>query len=178
MGLTMALGALGVAQAGMSIAGGYAASTEAKYNARVKEQQAQMITAQQGLEAYQWDRQMGNVAGTTRARTAKAGLTMSGSPMAVLLDTQTQMELDKAIGQYNLEAQKRFALSEADMYKTKAKTAKQMGYMQGFTQLLQTGAIMADRGLFNKNQFTANIAGKGEIGVAPPNYYLSRTKGL
>jgi len=173
----LALAALGLAQGVMSITKGMAESTEAKYNAKIKEQQAQMIGVSQELEAAQYNRQIGRAASTSIARTGKSGLAMSGSPMAVLLDTQTQMEMDKAIGQYNLEAEKRFALSEASMYKSKAKTAMMQGVTQGFTQILTTGLDYGMRsGWFTKP--TANIVGKGTINVAPKNYYLKNTKGL
>ena len=137
--LTAAIAALGIMQAGQSIAGGIAQSTEAKYNAKIKEQQAQMIGAAQNVEAMQYNRQIGRAASTSIQRTAKSGLAMSGSPMAKLLDTQTQMEMDKAIGQYNLEVQKRFALSEAEQYKKQSKLYMTQGITQGFTQLLTTG---------------------------------------
>lgn len=139
---TAALIGLGVAQAGTQIAGGVAASSEAKYNAKIKEQQANMISAQADLEASQYDRQIARAGSTLTARVGKSGLMMSGSPMAALIDMTTQMELDKAVGQYNYEYQKRFALSQADQYKRNARTAMFQGVSGAFTSLLQTGAMV------------------------------------
>jgi len=129
----------GIFQAGTQIMAAGKASTEAKYNARIKEQQARMIEAQKGLEGYQYDRAMGRAGGTLRANVGASGITMSGSPMSALLDMMTQMELDKAIGQYNLEYQKRGALSEAQGYYRQAKDLRFQGYTNAFSTLLSTG---------------------------------------
>jgi len=140
MGLftTLAIG-LGVASAGQSIAGGIAANKEAKYNASVMEQQAGMIDAQKGLEGYQYDRAKNQLFGKGVARTAKAGFELSGSPMAVMIDSLTQLEMDKSVGQYNLEVQKRFALSSADQYRRRGKTALASGYANAFSSILKAG---------------------------------------
>ena len=129
----------GIFQAGQQIIAAGKESTEAKYNAKIKEQQAKMIEAQKGLEAYQFDRAMGKAGGTLRANVGASGITMSGSPMAAWIDMETQMELDKAIGQYNLEYQKRFALSEAGGYYRQASNIKAAGYSNAFSTLLNTG---------------------------------------
>ena len=127
-------------QAGSQIKSAGKASTEAKYNAKIKEEQARMVEAQKGLEAYQYDRAMGRAGGTLRANVGRAGITMSGSPMAVWLDMETQMELDKAVGQYNLEYQKRFNISQAEGYYRQASNIKFQGYANAFSSLLTAGA--------------------------------------
>ncbi len=134
-----ALVGLGALQVGTSIASGYAQNNEAKYNASLAEQQAANIENQKGLTAYQYNRQIGQVAGTTIARIAKSGLTMSGSPMAVMLDTYTQMEMDKRIQMSNLETQKQQSLSQAQAYRRQGKNAIFSGYTNAFTSALSTG---------------------------------------
>jgi hypothetical protein len=79
------------------------------------------------------------MAGTVSARTAKAGLDLSGSPMAVMIDNLTQMELDKSIGNYNLEVQKRYALSTADAYKRQGKAAMTSAMSNAFSTVLKGG---------------------------------------
>ncbi len=151
--VTTALIGLGVLSAGMQIASGITKSkeieTEAEYNAAIYEQKAGMVEAQKGLEAYQYDRARGKARGKAIAVTAKAGLLLSGSPMAVMIDTETQMLLDKAVGQYNLEVEKRYALSGAAEYrrtgKIASKTALWAGYTNAFTSLLQTAAFASTR---------------------------------
>lgn len=134
------IAAAGIFQAGATIYGAKKASTEAKYNAKIKDQQAQMIGSQMGLESGQWDREMGRASSTLYARVGKAGITMSGSPMAALLDMETQMEMDKSISLYNLEWQKRGVQSEADAYRRQSKSIMQQGYVNTFSSLLSTGA--------------------------------------
>ena len=148
-----ALLVLAAVQAGTQLYSGYVEGkeikTQAEYNALIYEQQAKMIGGQKKLEAYQYDKAISRMRGTTTARIAKSGLLMSGSPLAVMIDTETQMLLDKSIGQYNLEVQKRYALSGAAEYrrtgKISARTAKMAGYTNAFTTLLQAGASASMR---------------------------------
>jgi len=175
MGLmTTAMVGLGVSQAATSIASGYAASTEAKYNAKIKEQQASMIQAGADMAAYQADRAMGKVAGTTRARVAKSGLTMSGSPMAVLLDTQTQMELDKSIEQYNYQMQKNFATSQAEAYKREGKRALFGGYAGAFQQMMMTGLNVGMMRMNPSLQSTAKTTNNYRVNSANYPSYIKR----
>jgi len=151
--VTSAILGLGVLQASAQIASGITRSAEiksqAEYNATVYEEQAEMVEAQKGLEAYQYDRAIRRARGVGVARTAKAGLLLSGSPLAVMIDTETQMLLDKAIGQYNLDIQKRYAVSGATEYRRRgeveSKVALTAGYTNAFTSLLQTAAFASTR---------------------------------
>lgn len=84
--------------------------------------------------------------GKTTANIAKSGITMSGSPMAVMLDTYTQMEIDKRVNQSNLDMQKynvgiekARTLSQAEAYRRQGKTAVFAGYTNAFTSALSAG---------------------------------------
>ncbi len=150
---TAALIGLGAMQAGTSLASGYVKSKEAEYNAKLLEQsagafdiQSSLVEKNKQLEAYQYNRKIGQVIGTSTARTAKAGITLSGSPMAIMLDTYTQMEIDKRIGQsnydlqkYNIGIEKSRTLSQAETYRRQGRTALFSGYTNAFTSALQTG---------------------------------------
>ena len=136
---TAALVGLGALQVGTSIASGIAQKKEANYNASLAEQQAANIENQKGLTAYQSNREIGQVAGSITTATAGRGLTMSGSPMAVMLDTYTQMEMDKRIQINNLETSKQSSLSQAEAYRRQGKTAEFSGYTNAFTSALSTG---------------------------------------
>lgn len=174
MGLmTAAIVGMGVMQAGSQVAAGYAASSEAKYNAKIKEQQSSMIGAAQGMAGYQADRQIGRAASTLTARVGKSGVMMSGSPMAALIDMSTQMELDKSIESYNYEYQKRFATSQAEAYKRGAKTALVQGYTGAFSTLLQTGAYLGMNNMVPTGRYVSTSQGQNTL-VAPNNYYASR----
>jgi len=50
------------------------------------------------------------------------------------------MEWDKQIEQFNLEWQKRGVMSESESYSRQAKTVKQVGYANAFSNLLTAGA--------------------------------------
>jgi len=117
---------------------------QAEYNAQVYEQQAGMIEQKKKLEDYQANRQLAKMRGAVTARTAKAGFELGGSPLAILIDNETQMRFDNAINQYNLDIQKNYALSGANFYRTegknKARLARMQGYTNAFSTLLSTAA--------------------------------------
>jgi len=114
-------------------------STEAKYNAKIKTEQAGMIENKKALVGTQWDRDIGRAGGTFVSNVAYAGIEMTGSPMAAFLDMTTQMEMDKEIELYNLEVEKHGVLSEAEGYRKESKTAMQKGYINTFSNLLKGG---------------------------------------
>lgn len=115
-----------------------------EFNALVYEQQASMVQEQKKLEEYQYNRQISRMRGAVTARTAGAGLNLSGSPLAILIDNETQMKFDQAIGQYNLEVQRKFALSGAVYQRTtadeQARLARFKGYTNAFSTILGAGA--------------------------------------
>jgi hypothetical protein len=157
--LTAALIGSGIMQAGSQIAAGKTAKYEYDINAIVAQQQADIakyqadvFQAKKGFEEYRYNRQIAKYSGFIRSRTGKAGIEMSGSPLAFLLDTQTQLEMDKFTGQYNLETQRQFSLAEARNYQIASrnyrragKQALTAGYINAFSTLLQTGSQAGSR---------------------------------
>ena len=118
--------------------------SESAYNAGVYRQQAGMVEQQKQLKAAQDARTIQFVAGKTTAMTAAKGLQMSGSPMAVLVDTLTQMEMDKAISSYNYDIEKvaleskaqsteRSGYTLASQYRSKGRDAMTAGIVGGLT---------------------------------------------
>jgi hypothetical protein len=174
MGLmTTAIVGMGVATAASQIAGGYAANKEAKYNASIYHQQAGMIDEQKKLQAIQDDRAIRQVMGSTTAATASKGIQFSGSPIAIMIDTRTQLEMDKAIGQYNLDVQKYGVMSQADAELRRGRTTRTAGIVGGLTTLMQTGLSYAAKGFDTKKYVT--VGGKRTL-VAPDNYYLRASR--
>jgi hypothetical protein len=131
--------ALNVIQGLQSISGGQAANSEAKYNAVLMERQAQNIEVQKSIESNQYDRAKGQLVGKAVAHTAKSGFQLSGSPLAMMIDSLTQLQMDKAVGQYNLNVQKQTALLTADQYRRGGKTAEMAGYSNAFATTLKGG---------------------------------------
>lgn len=182
--MTAALVTMAVITAGSKIAGGMASKKEAERNARMFEEQAGiqagMIDEQKRIEGAQYDRARGRMRGKATARTAKAGLLLSGSPLAVMIDTETQMLMDRAIGRYNLDVQKVNVLNQSQatafQYRQQGKAAERSGFTNAFTTLLTTGMTIGMMNMPSSNSATVNIMGKTQrVKVAPPNYYLRAT---
>ena len=129
---------LGLASAYSSISGGYAANEDAQFNASIKHQQAGMIAQQQDILAIQDARALRFASGNIRSTAAAKGIEMSGSPMAILIDTQAQMDMDAAIGQYNLEVKKQYTMAEAGSLQRAGKRAIKSGYTSGITTMFMT----------------------------------------
>lgn len=144
MGLGGALLALSAVQAVSSIQQGNEAKKEADRNAQLLEGKAQMIDVQKGIENVQYERQKAQTMASSTAAVAKMGVMMSGSPMAVMIDQQKQIGIDQALGQFNLEQQKRYTLAEAESVKRSGKYAKRAGYTNAFTTAL-SGAVQYGR---------------------------------
>ena len=172
----------GAVTAGMQVASGTAKSREIKeqsaYNAAIYEQQAAMIEAQKGVESSQYDRAIRRMRSTAISRTAKSGLMLGGSPIVAMIDAETQMRFDQAIGQYNLDVRKNRALSGATETlrrgKAGSRTALMTGYTNAFTTLLTTAAS-ANIGSGGAKSY-ATVKGMGKVRVAPTNYYLRAGK--
>jgi hypothetical protein len=137
-----AMGTVMVAMAGMqvatSIAGGIAQKRESDFNASILHQQAGMIEEQKKLQAMQDDRTIRAMMGRTVAATAGKGIEMSGSPIAIMIDTRTQLEFDKAIGQYNLEMQKFGIMASAEAEQRRGRIAMMHGVTSGVMSGAQT----------------------------------------
>jgi hypothetical protein len=129
------------AMAGTQVLSGISQMRHAQYNASLYQKQAEMVDVQKKIESQQYDRMKRRMAGTITARTAKAGTTLSGSPMAVLLDNLTQIEYDQAIGQYNLNINKFQAQSAASMTKSQGRAALFGGFTNAFSTIM-TGRMM------------------------------------
>jgi hypothetical protein len=136
MGVTTLL-ALTAVQGISQIGQGYAQKAEMKYNASLTEGQARLIQVQKDIEKAQYQRMKGKVLSTSMANLGKAGIMPTGSAAAVMIDTQRQIGIDQAIGQYNLEMQKQYKLSEAEAMRRKGKMAVQAGWTNAFTSILQ-----------------------------------------
>ena len=141
-----------VAGAGFSAASSIAGANQqakaiqkqAEYNAQVYGQQAEMIKEKKKIQDTQFLRNAAQVRGTIISRTAGKGFLLSGSPAAVLADTETQMLFDKAIEDYNLDVERNFALSAAtntrEQGRVNSRLARYSGYSTAFSTILNTGA--------------------------------------
>ena len=147
------LTAVALAFGATQVIGGMMQKKEGDYNASVLHQQAGMIDEQKKLQFYQDDRAIRKIMGQTVATTAGKGIKMSGSPIAIMIDTRTQLEMDKAIGQYNLDVQKYGVTAQAGAEKRKGKTAMYSGITQGLTTVM--GAVAS------RTSFDTSLPKKG-----------------
>jgi hypothetical protein len=159
--MTAIMVGLGAATAVQQVVGGYAQKKEAQanaqaikqesiYNAGVYEQQAAMTEEAKQLKMQQDDRLIRFAAGKHVAVTSAKGLQLSGSALAILNDSMTQMEMDKNITAYNFDMEKYALKSQAEstvrrgntlsaQYLRGGDTAMMSGVAGGLTTLMQTG---------------------------------------
>jgi len=139
----MSFGGLILAMAGVQavtqIAQSRAVKSEANYNASLYDNQAKLIDQQKSIEYGQYQRFKGDTMSKQTAKIAGMGIGLGGSAMAVMLDAQTQINIDQAIGQFNLEQEKQYAKNTAGAYRRAGKRAVSDGYTNAFSSLL-TGA--------------------------------------
>jgi hypothetical protein len=98
--------------------------------------------------------------GKSMSNIAASGIAPKGSPMAVLLDSQTQINLDQAIGQFNLEQQKRYTLAEADQVKRQGAAAARSGYTNAFASMLQGASSYASYKGWGTSSFDTSSGAK------------------
>lgn len=111
---------MSTASSGMGFVGdflGYfGALQEGKSISQLYDHNADLTLAQADFNASQLETHGEYLMGTQKAMYAKAGVTMSGSPLDVMLESATNIELDKQIMRFN-------ANSKADMDKYYGKQA-------------------------------------------------------
>ena len=148
---------------------------QAEYDAQVYEQQAEMIKEKKKISEYQFNRQAAAVRGSIISKTAGKGFNLGGSPLAILIDNETQMQFDKAIGDYNLDIERNYALSGATNIRqqgaTQSRLAKATGYSNAFSTLLNTGTTI---GMMNLGNPLAKIPGPGGTGLSSSQWWGGR----
>lgn len=143
MGFGGAIFAVTAASAVSQISQGYAQKAENNYNATLLEGKANLIDVQSDIERGQISRQAGQVASTSVANIGKQGIGLTGSALAVMVNTQKQYENDKILSDLNYKMEKNYTLSQADAQRRAGKTAVRSGYSGAFSSLLQGAANYA-----------------------------------
>lgn len=123
------------------MAGGSILSAYGDILAGEESQQADEYNAGLALEQGQFqvediDSSEQDTLSTQQAMYAKAGVTMSGSPMDTALNTATNFEMSKQISTYN-------AASQANMDQYEGKVAAQQGNFKATEALIQGGEQLA-----------------------------------
>lgn len=173
MGTTTALLALGLTAAGQ-ITEGYQQAQAAEYNAAVARQKAQAARKAGKLEADRIRKQRERLTGRQKALYAKAGVTFSGSPMEVMIDSATNYEMDALITEYNYEVEARQSESQAQISNWRAKTYRSNSWKRAGATLLQGAS--SSSGLFNKAS-VADPTGSYNVGYGK-GYYPGGYSGM
>ena len=155
MGFSGVLLAMNAVQAISQIGKGYVQQAEDNYNATILQGKADLIDVEKDIEYGKYQRLKGKTASTSYANIAKAGIMPTGSSMASMLNTQTQIEIDQAIGQFNYNQQKNYTLAEADQIRRQGKRNVRMGYTNAFSTMLRGGY---DYYQYNKRDKTFDTA--------------------
>ena len=120
-----------------------AIKAKGEYDAQIYEQQASAIQQQKKISDYQFNRNAARARAAIVARTAGKGFQLSGSPLAILIDNETQMQFDNAIEQYNYDINRNYAMSAASSTRqsaaNQASLARATGLSNAFSTILNTG---------------------------------------
>ena len=116
---------------------------QAEFNAQIYEQQGQMIEQKRRVQEYQFNRNAANARGSIISQTAGKGFRISGSPLAVLIDNESQLKFDKAIEDYNLDVEANLARSGAAATRQQGEQQSRLARFRGragaFSTILNTG---------------------------------------
>lgn len=102
----------------------------ADYNAKVKEMEARSVRAAMGAETTRAYKSKRRQMAAQRAAFSKTGAVSSGTPMAVMLEQASEMEMD-------IQNQRRNRLLQEQNLKQQAKTGRYEGEMQAQTAIAQ-----------------------------------------
>ena len=140
MGLEGVLLATQLASTFMQVSGSIQQGQQQKeaeaHNAAVLRQQKEAVSRASELEIYQQRRQARALRAKQEALYGKAGVTLSGSPLAVIQDSMAQAELDMMITKYNAEVDMMSLENQARYKEYLGKTYQQQGWAKAGATLL------------------------------------------
>ena len=131
-----ALFAMSAVSAIAQIGQGRAQQDEANYNAQLVEQEAENIEISKKIDYGKFQRLKGQFLSTSTANVAGSGIALQGSAVAVMVNAQTQINIDQAIGQFNLDQEKNYKLNQADSIRRQGDQSVRTGYSNAFSTLL------------------------------------------
>lgn len=126
--ITGVLKAVGtVARARGEIIAGKAEAQALRYNAAIAKQEAKITEEKSKLEIKRLMRRKKDILATQRALFSKSGVLLEGSPLEVIRDTESEIEMDRLVGKYNRDIEKSRFLSEAKIEEREAGIAERIG---------------------------------------------------
>lgn len=137
-----ALGLMTVAGAATSAVGqiksGNSANQAMQYNAKVAEQAGKAAETSAEFEAFKINRAAQRLAGQQRAGYAASGVTQSGTPLLVELESASEAEMDMMIARWNGKVKVAQAGSQAAYDRMVGANYASAGKTGAFATLLQT----------------------------------------
>ncbi len=131
-------------------------SQAASYNAAISRREADLLRKSADLDAYRRRKSGERLTSRQTALYAKAGVLLSGSPLAVIEDTMTEIELDAQIVDYNVRIGTQGLWDEAGQSERLARYYKTAGIVGAASTIL---TIAGSRGL-------KSIGGKASSGTS------------
>ena len=108
----------------------------AAYTAKLAEEAGEESMAMAGIEAERHRDKIRRLKATQRASYAKSGVTMEGSPLEVLADTQAQADLDEMIIRHGGEVSANAYKMEGMFARRAGRSAETAGYIGAGSSLL------------------------------------------
>lgn len=135
----MALAGIGMQAYGQYKQGQAMGEAEA-YNAAIARRQAENLRRSGELAAYRRRRSGERLTSSQSALYAKAGVLLRGSPLEVIEDSMTEIELDAQIAKYNIEIGAGTLESEAQERERMGRHYRQAGYVGAGATILTEGS--------------------------------------
>ena len=137
-----AVGALGAIQFRQQGAAGKYNQAVQERNAKIAEQEAQIIEDKLELDLTRFDEQFQKLQGQTTTAILKSGAELSGSGLRVLRYNAEQAELEKDIMEYNAKIGQARKFEEANFARISGNIARQQARMAQVGTLFQTGTSL------------------------------------
>ena len=136
------VGAVGVAQYQQQGAIGKYNQSVANRNAKVKEQEAQILDDKLNLELSQFDKKFKQLQGSQVVNTLKSGAEFSGTARRIQLSNLYEAEVEKDIARYNAEIGKARKFEEANFARISGEVARQQARLAQLGTLASTGTSL------------------------------------
>ena len=107
-----------------------------QYNAAIQRQREELAKKKGELELERQRKRARSFRKSQEAAYLAAGVKLTGSPLEVILDSATELELDAQIGQFNAKLEALGYATEADLSLYRAQQAKYSGYIKAGETLL------------------------------------------
>ena len=117
-------------------------------NAKIKEQEAQILDDKLNLELSQFDQQFQRLQGNQTVNTLKSGVIFSGSAQNVALSNLFQAELERDIARYNNEIGKARRFEEANFSRIQGNLARQRARLAQIQTASQVGTSLLTMGKY------------------------------